>query len=92
VIAIHILLRISAINMALCAAIFLPSRKKKWKYNPTCVEDEVSISDIYYDMKYSSCVKLHSDNHNLCKIVPSFVLLISDNCSRLGVLNYIYIC
>jgi hypothetical protein len=37
---------ISAINMALLTAIFLPSCMKKWKYNPACVEDEVSISDI----------------------------------------------
>jgi hypothetical protein len=43
--AIHILLRISATNMALRTAIFLPSRMKKRKYNATCVEDEVSISD-----------------------------------------------
>jgi hypothetical protein len=32
--------------MALCTAIFLLSLMKKWKYNPTCVEDEVSISDM----------------------------------------------
>jgi hypothetical protein len=44
--AIHILLCISAINTALSTAIFLPSRKKKWKYNPACVEDEESISDM----------------------------------------------
>jgi hypothetical protein len=44
--AIHIFLCISAINMALCTAIFLPSRMKKQKYNPACVEDEVSISDM----------------------------------------------
>jgi hypothetical protein len=34
--AIHILLRISAINMALRTAIFLPSRMKKRKNNPVC--------------------------------------------------------
>jgi hypothetical protein len=32
--------------MALRTAIFLPSRMKKWKYNPACVEDEVYISDM----------------------------------------------
>jgi hypothetical protein len=32
--------------MALRAAIFLPSCMKKWKYNPMCVKDEVSISDM----------------------------------------------
>jgi hypothetical protein len=32
--------------MALRTAIFLPSRMKKWKNNPVCVEDEVSISDV----------------------------------------------
>jgi hypothetical protein len=32
--------------MALRAAIFLPSRMKKRKYNPACVEDEVSLSDM----------------------------------------------
>jgi hypothetical protein len=42
--AIHILLRISAINMALRTAIFLPSHMKQRKYNSACVEDEVSIS------------------------------------------------
>jgi hypothetical protein len=41
-----VLLHISAINMALRTAIFLPSRMKKRNYNPTCVEDEVSIRDI----------------------------------------------
>jgi hypothetical protein len=32
--------------MALCTATFLPSLMKKWKYNPACAEDEVSISDM----------------------------------------------
>jgi hypothetical protein len=32
--------------MALRTAIFLPSHMKKWKYNPACVEDEVSLSDM----------------------------------------------
>jgi hypothetical protein len=32
--------------MALRTAIFLPSRMKKWKYNPAYVEDEVSNSDM----------------------------------------------
>jgi hypothetical protein len=32
--------------MALHTAIYLPSRMKKWKYNPACVEDEVSITDM----------------------------------------------
>jgi hypothetical protein len=32
--------------MALRTGMLLPSRMKKRKYNPTCVEDEVSISDM----------------------------------------------
>jgi hypothetical protein len=32
--------------MALCTDIFLPSHMKKRKYNPACVEHEVSISDM----------------------------------------------
>jgi hypothetical protein len=32
--------------MALRTAILLPSRTKNQKYNPACVEDEVSISDM----------------------------------------------
>jgi hypothetical protein len=44
--AIHILLRISAINMALHTGRLLPSRMKKRKYNPVCVEDEESIGDM----------------------------------------------
>jgi hypothetical protein len=32
--------------MALHTAILMPSRMKKRKYNPMCVEDEVSISDM----------------------------------------------
>jgi hypothetical protein len=44
--AVHILQLISAINMALRTAIFLPSRMKKRKHNAACVEDEVSISDV----------------------------------------------
>jgi hypothetical protein len=35
--------------MVLRTAIFLPSRMKKQKYNPVCVEDEVSISGILSD-------------------------------------------
>jgi hypothetical protein len=45
--AIHILLRISAVNMALHTAIFLPSGIKKRKYNPACVDDEISITDMF---------------------------------------------
>jgi hypothetical protein len=38
-------MRISVINMALCTGRHLPSRLKKRKYNPVCVEDEGSIND-----------------------------------------------
>jgi hypothetical protein len=37
---------IGAINMALCRGRLLPSRVKKWKYNPMCVEDEESINNM----------------------------------------------
>jgi hypothetical protein len=32
--------------MTLRTGRLLPSRMRKWKYNPACVEDEVSISDM----------------------------------------------
>jgi hypothetical protein len=35
--------------MALRSDKLPPSGMKKWKYNPVCVSDEVSISDVLYE-------------------------------------------
>jgi hypothetical protein len=49
--------------MALRKGKFLPSRMKKWKYNPVCVEDEESISDMLSkELNLDSDAELNLEN------------------------------
>jgi hypothetical protein len=50
--------------MALRTAIFLPSRMKKRKYNPACVEDEVSISDMLSELVSGDVMNLETEGQS----------------------------